>query len=204
MFEEFDLIRPYENDNGYYDYQKQLLNDIENDPEKILELAILQTLSPIGNYEVATEILKYTQDIFDDKRVSLIGFYISVIWYGKPSVFIDKMMFFYRVSNEEYRSMVEYLLALQAYYEHDNNKMIQLLKQSITTYHGHVNNFLLLAKYVDKRDSIYYINKARNNIISNDNKTNETTEYFTDPNNYIGEFISGCLMSKETFDSLTS
>ncbi len=127
-----------------------------------------------------------------------------MIWHGKPTIFIDKLMFFYRVCNDEYKSMVDYVLALQAYYEHDNNKTIQLLKKSITTCQSHVNNFLLLAKHCDKNDSIYYLNKARSNIISNDNITDGTTEYFTDPNNYIGEFISGCLMPKETFDSLTS
>lgn len=33
---------------------------------------------------------------------------------------------------------------------------------------------------------------------------NETIEYFTDPNNFIGEFISGCLMPVETFEELIS
>lgn len=111
-----------------------------------MNLAILRTLAPIGNYEVAIEILNYAQDILDDERVSLIGFFISLTWHGDPSVFIDKMMFFYRVCNEKYKSMVDYLLTLQAYYEDENNKMIQLPKQSDFNISKSCKYFFIISK----------------------------------------------------------
>ena len=80
--------------------------------------------------------------------------------------------------------------------------MIAFLKKSIDLYEFHVNNFLLLYKYWNKKESKLYILYARVNI---KNMTdNETIEYFTDPNNFIGEFISGCLMPVETFEELIS
>ncbi len=68
-------------------------------------------------------------------------------------------------------------------------------------------NFMLIIFYyylniVIKKDSKLYIKKARENIINMTD--NETIEYFTDPNNFIGEFISGCLMPIETFEELIS
>lgn len=90
MFQKFDLIKPYDNDEGYFDYQDKLLQNISNNAENALRLAILQTLAPVENYESAICLLQYEQDIFDDKRISLIGFYLSIVWNGEPKKFIIK------------------------------------------------------------------------------------------------------------------
>lgn len=79
MFQKFDLIKLYDNDEDYFDYQDKLLQNISNNAENALRLAILQTLAPVENYESAICLLQYEQDIFDDKRISLIGFYLSIV-----------------------------------------------------------------------------------------------------------------------------
>lgn len=202
MFQKFDLIKPYDNDEGYFDYQDKLLQNISNNAENALRLAILQTLAPVENYKSAICLLQYEQDIFDDKRISLIGFYLSIVWNGEPKKFINKMLSYSQKESNEYKSMVDYLLALQSLYKEQEDEMIAFLKKSIALYKFHVNNFLLLSQYSNKKDSKLYIKKARENIINMTD--NETIEYFTDPNNFIGEFISGCLMPIETFEELIS
>ena len=123
MFQKFDLIKPYDNDEGYFDYQDKLLQNISNNAENALRLAILQTLAPVENYESAICLLQYEQDIFDDKRISLIGFYLSIVWNGEPKKFINKMLSYSQKASNEYKSMVEYLLALQSLYKEQEDEM---------------------------------------------------------------------------------
>lgn len=66
----FELIEEYHGEEMLYEYQKNLILDINREPHKIINLALLQTLGTIGRYDVAIEILRYAIEVVPDNRLS--------------------------------------------------------------------------------------------------------------------------------------
>lgn len=203
---QFEMIEEYDNENILYEYQKTLISNIKAEPHKIINLALLQTLGTIGRYDVAIEILKYGIEVISDIRACVIGFYLSIMWNGDISCFEAKLEESYLVVSEEYKSMINLLFAMKYRNQHDIPLTMKYLEKSISLCDQYVNNHLIYAFYCSKNDRKKHLECAKNNLdYPQQNKEDYISlERSTDPDNYIGEFITGNMMCIDTFKSIVS
>ncbi|MFR1517685.1 MAG: hypothetical protein ACLSVG_02755 [Clostridia bacterium] len=203
---QFELIEEYDGEKILYEYQKDLIFDIEYEPHKIINLALLQTLGTIGRYDVAIEVLKYGIEVTSDIRACVIGFYLSVMWNGDLSCFEPKLEDSYFVASKEYQSITNLLFAMKYRNQHNFPLTKRYLEKSILLCDQYVNNHLMYAFYCSKNDRKKHLDSARNNLdYPQQNKEDYTSlEKITDPDNYIGEFITGNMMCIDTFESIVN
>lgn len=196
-----NLIEDQRNTPEVFAYQQKLLEQADHDKTKLIDLALLQTLSPYGDYNSAASILKYATKYVTDIRTDIIGYYISLMWHCSTLYFFKN-----RVKNEyasclsEYKSLVFYLQGYELYLNKRYSEALMLLNESVKCFDGHVCNYILLSKLSHDSMSVYFIEKARLNL----QLTNDLLEIsdYADPDNYIDEFISGRKMSLDTFLSI--
>lgn len=202
----FELIEEYHGEEMLYEYQKNLILDINREPHKIINLALLQTLGTIGRYDVAIEILRYAIEVVPDNRVCIIGFYLSVMWNGDSSCFETKLAEFYPVANKEHQSIINLLFAIKYQSQHNMALAMKYSEKSISLCDRYVNNYLIYAFYCPKRDRKRYLDSARKNLdcLQQNREYYNCLEQDTDPDNYIGEFITGTMMSVDSFESIAN
>lgn len=197
------LITVQDNVREMFDYQQRLLKEADSDKSKLIDLAILQTLSPCGYYDSATAILKYAASFLTDIRIDIIGYYISLVWYCDTLAFFkDRVESQCSLSTPEYKSLMLYIQGYELWQNNDVAGAIAKLKESISAFSGHVHNYILLARLCGNNASMCLIEVARSNIHVR-NIFNDIAGY-VNPNNYIDEFISGRLMPMDTFNAIVS
>mgnify|MGYP000021270753 CR=1 FL=1 len=203
---QFELIKEYDGEKTLYEYQRNLILDIECAPHKIINLALLQTLDAIGRYDVAIELLKYGIEIAPDIRVCVIGFYLSVMWNGDFPCFEAKLVDSYPLANKEYQSIINLLFAIKYRNQNKITLAMRCLEKSISLCDQYVNNFLMYAFYCPKNVKKKYLDSARQNLSTpqRNKKDYNYLEESTDPDNYIGEFITGNMISIDTFESIVN
>lgn len=198
--QQFNLIKVSENEK-YFNYQSGLLKDIEeNDSvESVLRLAILQTLSPFGDFEEADRILMYFSNYFKDIRLFMIGAYISIkMLFVEENYFMEKLKVGYEGCSDEVKSMICYLHALECE-QQGNDALVQCwARKSIELCDSHVNNYLLLSRHFEARVSDDLVQRAGVNVVecnvSDDGDGIVSLGYLCDPGVFVGVFISGVTM----------
>ncbi len=157
-----------------YEYQRNLILDIECAPHKIINLALLQTLDAIGRYDVAIELLKYGIEIAPDIRVCVIGFYLSVMWNGDFPCFEAKLVDSYPLANKEYQSIINLLFAIK----YRNQNKITLAMRCLENQFRCATNMLIIFScmhfIVLKTLKKKYLDSARQNL-STLNETRKIT-----------------------------
>jgi len=208
-FNKFDLIKPNE-DEELYNYQCSL---IEKRSEKnltnfVLELALIQTISPIEDYYVAISILQKYYEQNDDIRVGILGAHLSSVWECyKDNKFLPKLKeTLTKLNDNQQKSIIYYLLA------HDmirkdkriNRKIYKdLLTKSINLSEKFVYNYYHLAKVSSKRNAKKLMQKAFSQIetISNEKNCEKITlEDLVSYDFYLNERILG--IKSSNFENL--
>ena len=198
---EFLLIKESESVE-LYAVQTKILNSQTEENLKVMQLALLQCKSPIENYERAIQLLKLKADGFEDIRIGIIGFYLSLLWSNNiDNVFRENMRLLYGQSSSYFQSLVEYLFALECYYSNDYNSTLVYLNKSIALCDQHVCNYMLMSKLCHTAEKKEFLKLAKNNIQTLSQC--ESAEFIPCPDDYIEEFVSGRTMPIDTFNSLT-
>ena len=100
-----------------YAIQTKILNSQTEENLKVMQLALLQCKSPIEDYEHAVELLKLKAGDFEDIRIGIIGFYLSLLWIDNiDNIFRENIKLLYDKSSGYFQSLVEYLFAMECYY----------------------------------------------------------------------------------------
>ena len=198
---EFLLIKESESVE-LYAVQTKILNSQTEENLKVMQLALLQCKSPIENYERAIQLLKLKADGFEDIRIGIIGFYLSLLWSNNiDNVFRENMRLLYGKSSSYFQSLVEYLFALECYYSNDYKSTLVYLNKSIALCDQHVCNYMLMSKLCRTAENKAFLKLAKNNIQTLSQC--ESAEFIPCPDDYIEEFVSGRMMPMDTFNSLT-
>lgn len=186
-FNNFNLIKKSENAEMYF-YQQELLNNIDyNDGENAIKLALLMTLSPIGDYEEALKILTYSSSLFSNVQLEIIKCYLMLKWGDGFDVEYIKKLISENKYDAETESVFYYLIALQFEQMGMQDEMKEAITTSVEKCTSHVNNLLMYAKY-SLNNADFYLKKANSNY--KDIVYSDITSY-ANPSFFIGEHISG-------------
>ena len=183
----FNLIQESESVEMYRFQQELLKNINHNNGENAIKLALLMTLSPIGDYEEALKILSYSSNFFFNAQLEIIKCYFMLKWgKGIENGYIQELL-----SEREYDSETEsifyYLLALQLEQSGRPNEVFNAISISVEKCSDHVNNLLMYAKYLKNNESWCH-QKAKMNYKRIDCSN---INAYIDPSIFIGEYISG-------------
>lgn len=181
-----------------YALQTKILNSHSEESLKIMQLALLQCEFPFENYERAIEILRLDAGESKDIRTGIIGFEMSFLFSDVDNAFRDNIKRLYAESSGYYQSLAEYLFALEYYLNKDYNSALTHLNKSIELCDKHVYNYELMSKLCRGSKKKAFLELARNNIQGPRYCTPGQT--IPDPDDYIGEFVSGRMRPTETFD----
>jgi len=209
---EFDLVKPYEN-KELYDYQYNL---IEKKSEMILadfvlELALVQAMTPIEDYYVSISILQkyYEQD--DDIRVGILGAHLSSVWECyKDNKFLPKLKeTLTKLNDNQQKSIIYYLLAHDMFRKEDfktkKDIYMDLLTKSVNLSEKFVYNYYHLAELSNKKNAKSLMQKAFTqieSILNEESFEKFTTIDFISYNFYLNEHILGIDLSDSNFDRL--
>jgi len=209
---EFDLVKPYES-KELYDYQYNL---IEKKSEMILadfvlELALVQAMTPIEDYYVSISILQkyYEQD--DDIRVGILGAHLSSVWECyKDNKFLPKLKeTLPKLNDNQEKSIIYYLLAYDMFRKEDfktkKDIYMDLLTKSVNLSEKFVYNYYHLAELSNKKNAKKLLQKAftqLERILDDNDCKNLTLKDFVSYNFYLKESILGVDLSDSNFDRL--
>jgi hypothetical protein len=110
-----ELITPKE-DRELYKLQCEIINNVSySDDEKSLRLAILQTLTPIDDFESAAEIIRNHTTALHGEHI-LIAAYIAItayemVRYPNVEYFVELLDKSYDLEDDDFRSIADYLRA---------------------------------------------------------------------------------------------
>ena len=194
-----------------YEYQGNVLKSpLLSDEEKLIRLAIIQTLAPVEDWESAAELLKGYIYSFNKFNL-LIGAFIALtafesVRYKNISFFISLINNNMPILKDESLSVACFIKARYIIEKGENlNEAIALLKQSIIEGPQFVMNYMELSRYADQELKKQYIRKACENVKSTfDNKTDISTSELIEPRNFFNERILEIDMNNEFYQKLLS
>lgn len=161
-----------EESHELFECQNEIINNLNlSDEEKLIRLAIIQTLSPIEDWGSASEILK--EHIFSFESFNfLIGIFISLtafelMRYENIDYFISLLDDRIPTMQGNLLSVAYYIKAKFLFEKGDNTtEAVGLLKKSVDIGPNFVMNFMELSNYVDTDSKKRYYQKAYSNVRS--------------------------------------
>ncbi len=164
---------------------------------------------PEENFVEAINLLEENLFKYDDFRLAILGSFLVSKWFNNsiPNKFINYLNEKSNIQNCDTQSIIKYLQAFDIYMgnslndEHKYKKMISYLEESINLSTKYVNNYLLLAEYVKKKERKQLISIAKNNVkeIWDSNSNDFFTNTFS---SYIEEHILGVSMCDFIYDEI--
>ncbi|ASA23041.1 hypothetical protein [Paenibacillus donghaensis] len=169
-------------------------------------LVILETMSPIEDYERATEYLNTALTYHKDNSLFFVLKLFFIDWYlgGLDEILVNKALDLKSVVNCETSSMLSYILAWH-YKCKDISKFESLLNESIQECSKHVSNYSDLGKhYLSKGDKELGKKMIREGV-SNVKLIYGESNIDYDPLDivrFINERITGVFITEVMYDSL--
>ncbi|GAA0408775.1 hypothetical protein [Paenibacillus motobuensis] len=193
----------------FFEAERLMLDYIKVNPHDIdgwSRLVILETLSPIEDYERATDYLTTALTYHRDNHLFFIVRLFFIEWYlgGLNETLIKMALGLKNSMDYEMSSMLSYILAWH-YKNKDIYKFESLLEQSIQEYSKHVTNYADLGKFYlnkgEKEQGTELIKKGIANIkvIYRDSNNDHDP---LDIIRFINERITGVFITEGTYHSL--
>ncbi|MDO5521162.1 MAG: hypothetical protein Q4G58_11780 [bacterium] len=162
-----NLIKEYQSKELYL-IQKKILSRLEKQilADDIIELALLQTMSPIEDYENAMKVLEFFKNKVSDIRICIIGAYFSCMWdYNQEYSFIEDLKRNIEYYDGKVQSIIYYIFAWSEYVrDGERNTIIDYLTKSISLYDQYVSNLLLFSEYLPREEKKQCLCKIKKNI----------------------------------------
>lgn len=186
-----------------------LLDYIKANPHDVdgwARLVILETLTPVEDYQRATEYLKTALTYHKDNQLFIVLLYFFTEWFlgGLDEELVNSALELKSTFAEEISSMLSYILAWHYKYK-DMHKFESLLEESIRECKRHVTNYTDLGKHYlskgNKEQGTALIRKGLSNVIMIYNDTNMDYDSL-DIARFVNERISGIFMTEDTYRSL--
>lgn len=197
------------NRDALEDAEKLILDCLKVSPYDIdawSRLVVLETLSPIEDYERAVEYLNTALKYHKDNSLFLVLMLFFTDWYlgGLNQELIEKAIKIKQTVNRETSSMLSYILAWH-YKSKDIGMFESLLYESISECTKHVTNYIDLGKH--------YLSKGKKELgttlirkgIANVKIIYKDDNIDFDPldiTRFINERITGVFMTEDTYHSL--
>jgi|GEM_PF-6103598 len=182
------------------------LNQTPEDNDAWGRLAILETLTPLEDYERAVKhlfsALRYHEN---DHRLIILNAFFNEWYLGGMSIaLIEKLNELKKFTDNETTSILLYLLAW-CYKKYDVTQFETLLKESIKECAKYVNNFVDLGKhYLERGDTVLgkkLIREGLKNVIV----IYKITDKINDPldvTRFINERITGIFITEDNLLSI--
>lgn len=169
-------------------------------------LVILETLSPIEDYERATEYLHTALEYDKDNLIFFVLILFFTEWYlgGLKYNQVEKAFEIKETADGETSSMISFILAWHLK-SRDISKFKSLLIESINECPTHVINYTDLGKYYlskgEKELGTTMIRRGIENVITlyKDSKSDYDP---LDITHFVNERITGVFMTEDTYNSL--
>ena len=200
-----ELIKKDE-DETLFRLQNQILMQMGTTPTElnIIQLALLQTLSPICDYLAAINVLRGASTNEYSFKINIIGAYLSAIWdYDSDNTFLGELKKNMELLGPAEASMVWYVEAEQLHHRYLDP--MESLEKSIACYDGHVKNYLLALQKALPEIRISYRLKAKRNIktvLTEAQIRRMDKWYFINADSFINEFITGTTMNEFAYREL--
>jgi tetratricopeptide (TPR) repeat protein len=189
--------------------EKLILDYLKVNPQDIdawSRLVILETLSPIEDYERATEYLNIALKYHKDNSIFLVLMLFFTDWYlgGLNQKLVEKVLEIKQTADCETSSILSYILAWH-YKSKDICKYESLLNASIHECAKHVTNYTDLGKhYLSKGEKELGTTMIREGI-ANVKIIYKDSNIVFDPldiTRFVNERITGIFMTEDTYHSL--
>lgn len=195
---------------GALEEAEQLLLDyVKNNPTDVdgwTKLVMLETLTPIEDYERAAEYLTTAITYHKDNQLFHVLWYYFTEWFlgGLDEGLVNTALGLKSTFGEETSSMLSYILA-RHFQNKDINKFESLLKESIQKCSMHVTNYTDLGRHYlsrgDKENGIALIKEGLLNVKVIYNDKNMDYDPLNMPR-FVNEMITGVFMTEGTYNSL--
>lgn len=205
MFEGINLIT-HDESKELFDKQNSIMNMYleTEDVYCILQLALLQTLSPISDYATARAILTCSKN-FDDFNLLVIGAYLSTKDYdNNDCCFLPRLLECDSVFSRDQKAITRYLYALQSYNKNRSSlkEVIHVLDESIELYSNYASNYYLRYLITGNEDDLIVAKNNVSLIISDKDVSMLSKDDLIKPNAFIDEHIYMTRMVSSTYHSL--
>lgn len=204
----FNLITLSESEK-LYNYQSHLLNQISegNLTDVVLQIAILQTLSPVADNNEAIRILQTYSQQSNDVRVYVLGSFLSSTWENyKVNDFLEKLIHFIPNVEDQQKAIIYYLIAYDIFMRNEistgKNKYVDLLNKSIAFSKRFVYNYYRLAQVSEKQRAkeLMKIGLSQiESVSSNSGCEKMQIDDFISFDSFVNEHILGIYLPEGTF-----
>jgi len=195
-YAKIDNLVTEDESESLYELQSEIIGASElSDNEKLVRLALLQTLSPVEDWQAGAEIIrKYASGICGNDL--LIAAYIAVnayerVRYANIEYFIELLIKACEHEDNKFRSVAEYLRARYLKESGASHEEIaELLISSITLCPKYSMHYVLLAEYKTLDEKYEQIEKALVNVkkvITAEDLWGMTESELIEPKSIMGE-----------------
>lgn len=205
FLDDFNLILFEENKNMYF-YQQNLIKKYidSKDVNIIIQIAVLISTSPVADYIEAINILKKLSLVTNNINVCILGSYLMNEYvFDEENYFITMLDKFLNSSiSQNNKSIVYYLLGKHFKKISQIEKSIYCFKKSIEYNSKSVNNWLELSELLPQYKKDYY-NIAKSNVkyvLSDNDLSEKTLDYFTSFDNFVEEYILGVRLTEPIYN----
>lgn len=188
-----NLQKKFEEEQNYYNLERYVMSEI---------------LSPIEDYINAIDIIRNNINLNKGLNLYYIAAYLSAEWIPSSNEFLDTLNSMIDIVDDMDKAIIYYLNAYSLSWSMKNWRKCEkyrlyLLKSIQYSKKKHfVNNRFDLAKVLQGKDTLKYMNEAMENIEkveTIETLKNKSINYWLSSQRFIDEFILGTHLSQEVY-----